>query len=135
MGIVEIQEYTGGVTAAKGFVAGGLYCGIRKVKKDVAIVQSVKPAVVAGVFTLNKVVAAPLVVDKIQLEKSSLCSAVVVNSGNANACTGDHGMKDAWAMVDATAEALHLPREQVLVFFHRCYWAISTNRKNHGRDS
>jgi glutamate N-acetyltransferase/amino-acid N-acetyltransferase len=110
-----IQECTGGITAAQGFVAGGVYCGIRKVKKDIALVQSVKPAVVAGVFTLNKVIAAPLLVDKMQLQKSNLCSAVVVNSGNANACTGEQGLKDAWAMVDATAHALHLPREQVLV--------------------
>jgi len=109
------QECAGGITAAQGFIAGGIYCGIRKAKKDMAIVQSTKPAVVAGVFTLNKVVAAPLVVDKIQLKNSNLYSAVVINSGNANACTGEQGMKDAWTMVNATAEALHLPREQVLV--------------------
>jgi glutamate N-acetyltransferase/amino-acid N-acetyltransferase len=109
------QECAGGVTAAQGFTAGGVYCGIRKTKKDIAIVQSATPAVVAGVFTLNKVVAAPLLVDKIQLRKSNVCSAVVVNSGNANACTGEQGMKDAWTMVNTAADALHLPREQVLV--------------------
>ena len=109
------QECAGGVTAAQGFTAGGMYCGIRKQKKDIAIVQSEQPAVVAGVFTQNKVVAAPLLVDKIQLKNSSVCSAVVINSGNANACTGEQGMQDAWTMVDAAAEALHLPREQVLV--------------------
>jgi glutamate N-acetyltransferase/amino-acid N-acetyltransferase len=110
-----IQECEDGVTAAQGFVAGGLYCGIRKVKKDIALVKSVKPALTAGVFTLNRVIAAPLLVDKLQLQKSNLCSAIVVNSGNANACTGEQGMKDAWTMVDITANALHLPREQVLV--------------------
>ena len=115
MEIDASQECAGGVTAAKGFIAGGIYCGIRKAKKDIAIVQSVKPAIVAGVFTLNKVVAAPLLVDKIQLKNSNICSAVVINSGNANACTGEQGMKDAWTMVDETADALHLPREQVLV--------------------
>ena len=115
MEIDASQECAGGVTAAQGFIAGGVYCGIRKVKKDIAILQSAKPAVVAGVFTLNKVVAAPLLVDKIQLKNSNLCSAVVINSGNANACTGEQGMKDAWAMVNTTADALHLPREQVLV--------------------
>jgi len=56
-----------------------------------------------------------LLVDKIQLKNSDVCSALVINSGNANACTGEQGMKDAWTMVDTTAEALHLPREQVLV--------------------
>lgn len=115
MEIDASQECAGGVTAAQGFTAGGVYCGIRKAKKDIAIVQSAKPAVVAGVFTLNKVVAAPLLVDKIQLKNSKLCSAVVINSGNANACTGEQGMKDAWNMINTTADALHLPREQVLV--------------------
>ncbi|RPI07039.1 MAG: bifunctional glutamate N-acetyltransferase/amino-acid acetyltransferase ArgJ [Ignavibacteriae bacterium] len=109
------QECAGGVTAAEGFTAGGVYCGIRKTKKDIAIVRSSKPAVVAGVFTLNKVVAAPLLVDKIQLKKSNVCSAVVINSGNANACTGEHGLNDAWTMVQTAADALHLPREQVMV--------------------
>ncbi|MGD1044066.1 MAG: bifunctional glutamate N-acetyltransferase/amino-acid acetyltransferase ArgJ [Bacteroidota bacterium] len=115
MEIDASQECTGGVTAAQGFTAGAVYCGIRKVKKDVAIVQSAKPAIVAGVFTQNKVVAAPLLVDKIQLKNSNLCSAVVINSGNANACTGEQGMKDAWEMVHTAADALRLPREQVLV--------------------
>jgi len=115
MEIDASQECAGGVTAALGFTAGGIYCGIRKAKKDIAIVQSAKPAVVAGVFTLNKVVAAPLLVDKMQLKNSNICSAVVINSGNANACTGEQGMKDAWTMVYETANALHVPREQVLV--------------------
>jgi glutamate N-acetyltransferase / amino-acid N-acetyltransferase len=115
MEIGQMQECAGGVTAAQGFVAGGIYCGIRKAKKDIAIIRSLKPASTAGVFTLNKVVAAPLLVDKIQLQKSNLCSAVVVNSGNANACTGEQGMKDAWTMVELTAAALKVPREQVLV--------------------
>ncbi len=115
MSIVLFQECTGGVTAANGFTAGGVYCGIRKVKKDIAIIRSETPATVAGVFTTNKVVAAPLMVDKEQLSKSSLCSAVVVNSGNANACTGEQGMKDAWQMVTQTAEVLNIPKEHVLV--------------------
>jgi glutamate N-acetyltransferase/amino-acid N-acetyltransferase len=115
MEIDASQECAGGITAAQGFTAGGLYCGIRKAKKDIAIVRSVKPAVIAGVFTQNKVIAAPLLVDKIQLKNSDVCSAVVINSGNANACTGEQGMKDAWTMVSTTAEALHLPLEQVLV--------------------
>jgi glutamate N-acetyltransferase / amino-acid N-acetyltransferase len=115
MGTEILQECEGGVTAAKGFIAGGLYCGIRKVKKDIAIVKSMIPAVTAGVFTLNKVTAAPLLADKQQLQKSNLCSAVVINSGNANACTGERGMKDAWTMIELTADSLHLPREQVMV--------------------
>jgi glutamate N-acetyltransferase/amino-acid N-acetyltransferase len=115
MEIEKIQECEGGITAAQGFVAGGLYCGIRKVKKDIAIIKSEQPAVVAGMFTLNKVIAAPLLVDKKQLQKSKLCSAVVINSGNANACTGEKGINDAWAMVDATADSLRIPQNQVLI--------------------
>jgi glutamate N-acetyltransferase/amino-acid N-acetyltransferase len=115
MEIDASHECGGGVNAAQGFTSGGVYCGIRKPKKDIALVKSAKPAIVAGVFTQNKVVAAPLLVDKIQLKNSNLCSAVVINSGNANACTGEQGMKDAWTMVETTADALHLPREQVLV--------------------
>jgi glutamate N-acetyltransferase/amino-acid N-acetyltransferase len=104
----------GGVCAPRGFLAGGLYCGIRKVKKDIAIIRSEVPATVAGVFTLNKTQAACVVIDKLQLKNSTKCSAIVVNSGNANACTGERGLNDAWAMVDETARALKLPREQVM---------------------
>lgn len=110
-----VRECGGGVTTPRGFRAGGSYCGIRKAKKDIAIITSQVPATVAAVFTLNKTLAAPLVVDKLQLQRSSLCSALVVNSGNANACTGERGLNDAWEMVKTTSEALGLPAEQVLV--------------------
>jgi glutamate N-acetyltransferase/amino-acid N-acetyltransferase len=112
---MELEEGTGGVTAPAGFVAGGLFCGIRKAKKDLAIIVSQAPAVVAGVFTQNRMQAAPILVNKAQLKKTSLCSAVVVNSGNANACTGERGLNDAWAMVRTTASALGLAEEEVLV--------------------
>jgi glutamate N-acetyltransferase / amino-acid N-acetyltransferase len=111
----SFDECTGGVTAPCGFQAGGLYAGIRKAKKDLAIVYSETPATVAGVFTLNKTQAACILVDKLQLQKSSTCSAVVVNSGNANACTGERGLNDAWAMIDITATALNVPPDQVMV--------------------
>ena len=111
----SINDCPGGITAPFGFRAAGMYCGIRKVKKDIAMIVSDVPATVAGVFTLNRTVAAPLLVDKIQLKRSPVCSAVVVNSGNANACTGERGLNDAWEMVRATAVALHLPESQVLV--------------------
>jgi glutamate N-acetyltransferase/amino-acid N-acetyltransferase len=110
-----IKECNGGITAAKGFIAGGFYCGIRKVKKDLAIIRSIKPAVAAGVFTLNKTQAAPVLIDKEQIKKTQLCSAIVINSGNANACTGERGMNDAWEMINVTANALNIPQGQVLV--------------------
>jgi glutamate N-acetyltransferase/amino-acid N-acetyltransferase len=109
------KDIEGGVTAAKGFRAAGIHAGIKKKKKDLAIVVSDHPAVVAGVFTKNKVVAAPLVVDRMQMEKGPQARAIVVNSGNANACTGEQGMNDAWRMVDAAAQALGVPKAEVLV--------------------
>ncbi len=106
----------GGVTAPKGFTAAGLYCGIRKVKKDIALIKSDVPAAVAAVFTLNKVVAAPLMVDKEFLAQSGhVCRAIVVNSGNANAVTGERGMEDAWRMVRTTAKSLDISENEVLV--------------------
>jgi glutamate N-acetyltransferase/amino-acid N-acetyltransferase len=112
---IEFDECDGGVTAPEGFVAGGIYCGIRKVKKDLAMIRSLVPATVAAVFTQNRTQAAPVLVDKAQLKRSTLCSALVVNSGNANACTGERGLNDAWSMVRAAAGALGVPEEQVLV--------------------
>ncbi|MFZ1977449.1 MAG: bifunctional glutamate N-acetyltransferase/amino-acid acetyltransferase ArgJ [Bacteroidota bacterium] len=115
MALDIFQECSGGITAAKGFVAGGLYCGIRKLKKDLAIIRSISPAAAAGVFTTNKTQAAPVLLDKQHLQQSKRCSAIVVNSGNANACTGERGIKDAREMIAATAEALGIPENQVLV--------------------
>jgi glutamate N-acetyltransferase / amino-acid N-acetyltransferase len=112
----SLIEIDGGITAPSGFQAAGLYCGIRKVKKDIAMIKSDVPAAVAAVFTQNKVVAAPVTVDKMLLAGGKgVCTAIVVNSGNANACTGEQGMRDAWAMVHATAEALNIPNEEVLI--------------------
>jgi glutamate N-acetyltransferase/amino-acid N-acetyltransferase len=112
---IAMNECQGGVTAPKGFKAAGMYCGIRKVKKDLAMIVSDVPATSAGVFTLNKTQAACVMVDKIQLKRSSTCSAIVVNSGNANACTGERGLNDTWDTVKTTARVLNLPEEQVMV--------------------
>jgi glutamate N-acetyltransferase/amino-acid N-acetyltransferase len=106
----------GGITAPRGYQASGVFAGIRKVKKDLALIVSEVPATVAAVFTKNKVVAAPLVVDKLLLERgNNTCRAILVNSGNANACTGERGMIDAWAMVQKTAAALGINEHEVLV--------------------
>lgn len=110
-----ISAIEGGVTAAPGFRAAGVHCGIRRARKDLALLVSDVPAATAGVFTMNKAQAAPIIVDRVQLRRSQLCRAVVVNSGNANACTGERGLNDAWAMVRATAAELECPEEQVLV--------------------
>lgn len=115
MSAIPVNECQGGVTAPQGYVAGGLYCGIRKAKKDLAMIVSKVPAAVAGVFTLNKTQAAPVLVDKLQLKRSGRCSAVIVNSGNANACTGERGLNDAWTMVREAAGALQVPEEHVMI--------------------
>ena len=109
------NDVAGGVTAATGFVAGGLYCGIRKAKKDIAIIRSDRPASAAGVFTKNRTVAACVTVDRQQLAAAPMATAFVVNSGNANACTGERGLADTWTMIDATAQALGIARADVLV--------------------
>jgi glutamate N-acetyltransferase/amino-acid N-acetyltransferase len=112
---IPVDECQGGVTAPQGFLAAAEFCGIRKTKKDLALIVSEVPATVAGVFTQNRTQAAPIIVDKMQLKKSSVCSAIVVNSGNANACTGERGLNDAWNTVKAAAEALNVPLERVMV--------------------
>lgn len=104
-----------GVTAPKGFTAAGMHSGIKKAKKDLAIVYSQVPARAAGVFTTSKVQAAPVLVCKQQLKRSTAFHAIVINSGNANACTGERGLNDAWSMTESVARALNIGSEQVLV--------------------
>jgi len=105
----------GGVTSPRGFVASGIHCGVKKVKKDLALICSTIPAVASAVFTRNVVVAAPVVVDRLQLASSPKIRAVLINSGNANACTGERGLNDAWSMVNETGIVLNIPGEEVLI--------------------
>ncbi len=102
-----------GVTAAAGFKAAGIAGGIKKGKKDIALIYSDKPAAAAGVFTLNRVQAAPVHLCKEHLHNP--IQAVVINSGNANACTGLKGMQDAQEMAVKTAETLALKKGAVMV--------------------
>lgn len=113
---IEIQEVAGGVTAAAGFVAGGLHAGLKKCpdKKDLAIIHSLAPAVVGAVFTQNKFAAAPVNWCR-QVVAGGRAQAVVVNSGNANACTGAEGAANAAEMAAVCGKALQAPPEQVLV--------------------
>src|SRR5512134_817164 len=104
-----------GVTGPKGFRAAGVHSGVKKSKKDLALLFSEVPAYAAGVFTTSKVQAAPVLVCKQQLKSSGTFRALVVNSGNANACTGERGLNDAWAMVEATAAATGVGRHEVFV--------------------
>jgi glutamate N-acetyltransferase / amino-acid N-acetyltransferase len=103
------------VTSAKGFVASGVHCGIRKNRRlDLSLVHSVVPATGAAMFTANRMLAAPVVVCKEHLELAQP-QAVVTNSGVANAATGERGLLDARATAAETARLLDLDTEQVLV--------------------
>lgn len=107
----------GGVTAATGFLAGATFAGIKptnKKKADLAVVFSETPAVGAGTFTTNKIQAAPVKISKAHLRTGDT-RAVVLNSGNANACTGPTGADHALRMARATAAALGVRERQVLV--------------------
>jgi glutamate N-acetyltransferase / amino-acid N-acetyltransferase len=102
------------VTAAKGFSASGVHCGIRTEKLDLAILRSTEPAVGAGMFSRNRVQAACLLVNRDHLALGEP-QAVVVNSGVANSATGERGKIDALATAAETARLLGLQSEQVLV--------------------
>lgn len=110
------KNISGGVNAAKGFMANGLNAGIKNnVKKDMALVYSEKPCVVAGVFTTNKVKAAPVKWDYNVVHNSPYAQAVVINSGVANACTGEEGYGYCMDMAEAVGNEMQLPKDAVLV--------------------
>ncbi len=110
----DLKNIDGGVTAPKAFSAAGVHAGIKKKKPDLALLVSAKQANVAGVFTTSAVQAAPVKLCKERVAKGQ-ASAVVINSGCANACTGDQGTKDAEKMAELTASAADLPADSVLV--------------------
>jgi len=104
----------GTVTTPKGFRAGGIYCGVKKVQKpDLGAIVCDVPADAAGVFTTNVVQAAPIGVTKESLKAEGKLQAMIANSGNANACTGEQGVRDAQAMRDTFAKALGIPAHYV----------------------
>jgi glutamate N-acetyltransferase/amino-acid N-acetyltransferase len=120
----SFKEVPGSIVAPKGFRASGVFCEIKKLgtgkgsnkgpKRDLALIVSKTPTMVAGMFTTNQVCAAPV---KICVErvKRGTAQVVVVNSGNANACTGKQGMADAREMVSFTESALNFPKGSALV--------------------
>lgn len=104
----------GGITAPKGFKAAGVHAGLKKMKKDMALIVSDVPAVTAAAFTTNKVKAAPVLWD-ISVLAGGEAQAVVVNSGNANACTGVKGLEDAKETAGYAASKLGLGQDKVYV--------------------
>lgn len=106
----------GGVCSPKGFLASGIAAGIKvSGNPDMALLRSEKAARCFAVFTTNKVKAAPVLYDKAVLEHAHFASAVVVNSGNANACTGEKGYEDAQKMAEMVENALNLTPHSALV--------------------
>lgn len=105
----------GGVTAAKGFIASGIHCGIRKnqTKKDLAMIKSDVKAVAAAVYTQNKVYGAPITVTRNNIS-DGFAQAVIVNSGNANTCNSD-GVEKAELMCDIASKALGVDKNDVIV--------------------
>ena len=109
-----MQLIDGGITAVPGIRAAGMCCGIKANKSDLALIYSEQAAQVAAVFTTNEVQAAPVKLCKMRLAEGKI-QAVIINSGNANACTGKAGMSDAKYMAKLTAEGLGLDPNLVWV--------------------
>ncbi|HKQ40237.1 MAG TPA: bifunctional glutamate N-acetyltransferase/amino-acid acetyltransferase ArgJ [Verrucomicrobiae bacterium] len=120
----SFREIPGSIIAPKGFRAAGVFCDIKRLgtgkgsnkgqKRDLAVIVSDRSATAAGMFTTNQVCAAPVKIcaERIRHGKAQ---AIVVNSGNANACTGKQGMKDARTMADLAARKLEVAPGLVLV--------------------
>ncbi|SFD15160.1 bifunctional glutamate N-acetyltransferase/amino-acid acetyltransferase ArgJ [Clostridium uliginosum] len=113
---MDINYIKGGVTSPKGFLASGIHCGLKKstIKKDLALIYSEVCANAAGVYTKNKVKGAPLYITKEHLSNKK-ARAIIVNSGNANTCNGDEGLKKAKKMASLQAKELKLKTDEVLV--------------------
>lgn len=110
------EEPATGVCAPRGFRASGVHCGIRRKRSDLALIVSDRTAAAAAVFTTNRAQAAPVLVSREHLEVTGgVARAIVVNAGNANACTGEPGLAAARLTAARTAELLGVPPAQVLV--------------------
>ena len=105
-----------GVTAPRGFVAAGVHCGLKKRRLDLSIIASTadEPSAMAAVFTRNQVQAAPVLYCR-EIAAGGRARAIVANSGNANACTGEPGLADARAMAERAGAALGMDPGHVLV--------------------
>src|SRR5712664_3707905 len=120
---VKLRDVPGSIVAPKGFRSSGVFCDIKRLgtgkgsnkgkKRDLGLIISELPAAAAGMFTTNQICAAPV---KVCIEhlKKGMAQGIVVNSGNANACTGAQGLKDARGMAGILASELHMRAEHVL---------------------
>ena len=120
----KFKTIEGSITSPQGFHTAARFCDLKKIgtgkgsnkgeKRDLALIYSETPAKAAGMFTTNQICAAPVKICIKHLKNNS-AQAVVINSGNANACTGPKGMKDALEMAAITAKKLGLKDSDVLV--------------------
>lgn len=111
--ISEIEN--GSVISAKGFKVDGVHTKVKRSRNDLGVIYSEKLAKAAAVYTLNQIKAAPLDVTKEAIQRENKIQAVIINSGNANACTGQRGMEDAYAMQAKTAKQFGLAAHHVAV--------------------
>ena len=120
----KLRQIGGSICAPRGFRAGAVFCDIKRLgtgkgsekgrKNDLALIASDFPAAVAGMFTTNQLRAAPVRLSAKRAARN-FARAIVANSGNANACTGARGLRDAEQMCSLAADALHLNKNDVLV--------------------
>ena len=111
-----IKTIPGNIIAPKGFKAGSVHCGLKRDKRnhDIGIIFSEQSCKTAALFTTNQIVAAPIKLSR-NVVKNGTAQAIVVNSGNANACTGKKGEKDAESMALLTSGHLNIKSDEVLV--------------------
>jgi len=109
-----VKIIKGGITAPRGFKAAGIHCGIKSSKKDIALIFSDKPAVTAGLFTTNQIKSVHVLLDLKRLRRKE-SQAIVINSGNANACNGVKGRDNALKMSEYTAKCLNIDKQGMLV--------------------
>lgn len=107
-----IKDYS--ITAPKGFLASGVHCGLKKNRKDLALIYSEVSAVTSAVYTKNLVKGAPLLVTKEHL-KDGFSRGIIINSGNANTCNGKRGLTDAYKMTSLISKELNLKSSDILV--------------------
>ena len=111
-----MKQIKGGVTAAKGYEAASTAAGIKyQDRTDMAMIYSKVPCKAAGTFTTNVVKAAPVKWDRQVIDSGAPVQAVIVNSGIANACTGEEGMGYCQETAQAAAEMLGIPAESVTI--------------------
>ncbi|HXN07412.1 MAG TPA: bifunctional ornithine acetyltransferase/N-acetylglutamate synthase, partial [Nitrospiria bacterium] len=105
-----------GLSAVPGFKGSGIHCGIKQVKNpDLALIWSETECNAAGVFTQNRVVASSVTITRGKLFKRGKARAIIINSGNANVCTGPEGKRSSLAAIKAAAKALEVSEEDILI--------------------